>query len=361
MQIEGMFDVAPAETSGETWNVHLPLEEREWNIGLIVGPSGCGKSTIAREVWGDAVFESFDWPPDKSVLDAFPKNMSIKDISALLSSVGFSSPPLWLRPYRVLSTGQKMRVDTARLLAQDNKTSVMDEFTSVVDRTVAQIGSAAIARTVRKRGQRFVAVTCHYDVTEWLQPDWVYQPHTSEFLWRFPERFPRIELEVKRVHHTAWRLFKQYHYLSAKYNTGTRTFVAFLDSAPVALVGVIIAPHPNVQKRYRIHRAVCLPDYQGVGIGKSMMNHLAGAYKALGMRMLCTTGHPALIGAWKKGTVWRCIHHGLKRPHHHSSGVRRWRTSYDRITATFEYVGDVMDSSEAQLLIYGGLKVANPG
>ena len=57
----------------------------------------------------------------------------------------------------------------------------MDEYTSVVDRTVAQVGSAAAARAVRGHGLRFVAVTCHDDVIPWLQPDWVYQPAESRF------------------------------------------------------------------------------------------------------------------------------------------------------------------------------------
>ncbi len=58
-----------------------------------------------------------------------------------------------------------------------------DEFTSVVDRNVAQIGSAAVAKGIRS-GQircRFVAVTCHYDILEWLAPDWIIDMATREF------------------------------------------------------------------------------------------------------------------------------------------------------------------------------------
>src|SRR5262249_47030182 len=152
------------------------LDEKAWHIGLITGPSGCGKSTIARHLWPDETRQRFDWPTDASILDAFPASLSIKEIAALLSSVGFSSPPAWLRPFHVLSTGQQFRVTLARLLAEFPDLAVMDEYTSVVDRTVAQIGSAALARTVRQRGQRFVAVTCHEDVIDWLQPDWIYCP-----------------------------------------------------------------------------------------------------------------------------------------------------------------------------------------
>ena len=43
LQLEGLFDVPPAERSEQQWSVDLPLDDRDWNIGLIVGPSGSGK------------------------------------------------------------------------------------------------------------------------------------------------------------------------------------------------------------------------------------------------------------------------------------------------------------------------------
>jgi ABC-type ATPase with predicted acetyltransferase domain len=125
--------------------------------------------------------------------------MAIRDIIELINSVGFSSPPAWVRPFHVLSTGEQFRVSVARALAERLITGetpeggrglvVLDEFTSVVDRTVAQIGCAAIARTLRREGEggrlpQLVAVTCHYDVEEWLQPDWTYSPVTNLFQWR---------------------------------------------------------------------------------------------------------------------------------------------------------------------------------
>ena len=47
-QLRGLFDLAPAATSRVEWDVHLPLDERPWSVGLVTGPSGGGKSTIAR-------------------------------------------------------------------------------------------------------------------------------------------------------------------------------------------------------------------------------------------------------------------------------------------------------------------------
>ena len=93
---------------------------------------------------------------------------------------------------------------------------VVDEFTSVVDRTVAKIGSAAVARTIRKKKLQFVAVSCHEDVEEWLQPDWVYRPAEQRFVWRFLQRRPSIHLEVVRCQASAWPLFAPHHYLSGE-------------------------------------------------------------------------------------------------------------------------------------------------
>src|SRR4051794_4241181 len=180
-QVRGLFDLPPENTSRLSWDVDLPLDERAWSVGLITGPSGCGKSTVARRLWPEQTARVLDWPAERSVLDLFPESLSVKDVTGLLSAVGFSSPPAWLRPHGVLSTGQQFRVALARLLAEALAGTalqpiVLDEFTSVVDRTVARIGSAALAKTVRQHGLRFVAVSCHDDVIAWLQPDWIYLP-----------------------------------------------------------------------------------------------------------------------------------------------------------------------------------------
>ena len=170
-QVRGLFDLATESHSRLAWEVALPLQDRRWNIGLIVGPSGCGKSTIARGFWPESLAHSarLTWPTDRCLLDAFPEAIATRDVTALLCAVGFSSPPAWLRPFSVLSTGQQFRVTLARLLAEAatggiSSPIVCDEFTSVVDRTVAQIGSAALQKAVRQRNQQFVAVTCHEDV-----------------------------------------------------------------------------------------------------------------------------------------------------------------------------------------------------
>jgi ABC-type dipeptide/oligopeptide/nickel transport system ATPase subunit len=150
-----------------------------WQIGLIVGNSGTGKTTIAKELFDEAFVCGFDY--DKpTILDDMPKQLSVDEITRMFNSVGFSSPPSWLKPYRVLSNGEKMRVDLARALLSDLDLIVFDEFTSVVDRDVAKIGSFAVQKAVRRTDKKFIAVTCHFDVEDWLQPDWVFDTNTMQ-------------------------------------------------------------------------------------------------------------------------------------------------------------------------------------
>jgi GNAT superfamily N-acetyltransferase len=335
-QIRGLFDLPADSHSRLTWQVALPLHERPWHIGLVVGPSGCGKSTVARALWPDAMRHSSEltWPTDQSLLDAFPHDLPIKDITALLCAVGFSSPPAWLRPFHVLSTGQQFRVTLARLLVESSSLVVCDEFTSVVDRTVAQIGSAALAKAVRTRGRQFIALSCHEDVEEWLQPDWTFQPALNLFQWRCLQRRPAIALRVFRCRSSAWPLFAQHHYLTGRLNRSAVCFLATWQERPVAFSAWLPFVGPGTPRR-REHRTVVLPDYQGAGIGNVLSALIASMWTGLGYRAGSTTTHPAMIRSRLASPLWR-----LRRAPSFATGHEgRLRHATTRLTAGFEYIG----------------------
>ena len=354
-QLEGMFDVPPAKRSECRWDANLPFEARAWQIGLIVGPSGCGKSTIARELFGPALVSGFEWPDDKSVIDAFPPAMGIKDITGLLSAVGFSSPPSWLRPFRVLSNGEQFRITMARALAELPELAVIDEFTSVVDRTVAQIASCAVAKAVRRSTppRKFVGVTCHYDIVDWLNPDWIYDPSSNEFTWRSLrpgcER-PAIELEIRRVDRSLWRMFSQHHYLNHKLSKSAACFAAFVRERPAAFTAVLHAP--DVRGGYwREHRTVCLPDFQGAGIGNALSEFVASVYATLGKRYQSTTSHPAMIRHRCASLLWMMT----RLPSLASKPTLEQfqaTAARERFTAGFRYVGP-LNPAAAKVLRVG--------
>ncbi|MGC9259701.1 MAG: GNAT family N-acetyltransferase [Phycisphaerae bacterium] len=340
-QVRGMFDLPSGLGATEHFAVDIPTVQDNWQIGLIVGPSGSGKTSIARRVYGQpAVNTSAAWPPNAAIIDGFG-DADIRSITQMLSAVGFSSPPAWLRPYHVLSNGEKFRVDLARLLlAPDNNIAVMDEFTSVVDRTVAQVGSAAVARAIRTGvvKKRFVAVSCHYDIAQWLCPDWIVDMATQTLARGCLQR-PQLHIEIRRCKRTLWRRFARHHYLSSKIPGGDY-FCGLLDSTPIAFAS--IAQVAGFAGYKRFSRIVVLPDYQGIGIGGQFRDAVAAiAARQIGCRRLSLiTSHPAMIRSCQASEKWK-----LKAVSYSdgTAGLQQRgpdaRTGHARRICSFIYVG----------------------
>jgi ABC-type lipoprotein export system ATPase subunit len=350
LQVRGLFDLTPEKTSTLEWDVDMPLANRTWHVGMIVGPSGCGKSTIARHLWPVAA-QPMAWPADAAILDGFPEALGIKDVTEILSSVGFSSPPAWLRPFHVLSTGQQFRVTLARLIAEAvtaiaaDRPIVFDEYTSVVDRTVARIGSAALEKVVRRRKLQFVAVTCHEDVEAWLNPDWVYRPAEGTFHWRLLQCRPTVELAIFRAKASAWELFAPHHYLSTALLSSATCFLATWHDEPVAFSAWVPFFGAGPPKR-REHRTVTLPDFQGIGVGNVLSATIAAMWTALGYQATSTTTHPAMIRARLRSPLWR-----MTRAPSLAGGGDVMRHASTRLTAGFAYVGPALKKMVARSLL----------
>jgi len=351
-QVEAMFDVSPLQTSSRTWHVDLPLDARSWDVGLIVGPSGAGKTSVSRALWGDAVVAGFDWPTSNSVLDAFPSRLSIKEVVAALTAVGFSSPPSWLRPFGALSTGEQFRVTAARALAEAAASGlplvVLDEFTSVVDRQVAQVASHGIQKASRRSGTRLVAVTCHYDVVDWLNPDWIYEPHVGEagrFAWRELQPRPTLELDVAPVDRAAWAIFRPHHYLSTELMRSAVCFGGWIGDRLVAFTSYMHFPHARVRDIKMGHRLVVLPEYQGLGIGGRLDDWLGAYLAARGYRYRNVVAHPAMVRHYAASERWKLCARPSADPTRRNlkSGANKslsWDVAKARrlMTYSFEYV-----------------------
>ena len=186
------FDVKP-EHSNEHFKGVIKIPDK-WNIGVIVGNSGTGKTTIAKELFGDVLTTSFNYN-SKSVIDDMPENCSVDEITKMFYAVGFGSVPCWLKPYKVLSNGEKMRVDLARALLEKN-IICFDEFTSVIDRDVAKTACIAVHKAVKRQNKKFVAVSCHKDILEWLEPDWIFDTNTMQgFFGQSLDQYLNFKLE----------------------------------------------------------------------------------------------------------------------------------------------------------------------
>jgi len=245
-----------------------------------------------------------DWCPNQAVIDGFG-DVPIKTIASLLTVVGFSSPPSWIKPYSVLSNGEQFRCDLARALLQGGLV-VFDEYTSVVDRSVAKIASAALAKGIKsgKISCQFVAVTCHYDILDWLEPDWILDTATGQVSRRLLRR-PKIELEIFRCERRLWDVFKTHHYLSSHLARSCRCYAALWNGKPAAFCALI--PQQGFARWYRVSRLVTLPDYQGVGIGSALLDTLAEMYVEQGYRLSITASHPSVLSHCRRSEHWKAV------------------------------------------------------
>jgi ABC-type ATPase involved in cell division len=344
LQVEGQFDLQRASRREFQIHAELPIEDRPWQIGALIGPSGSGKSTIMRQLYGEPPVQ--EWDPDASILDGFPKSMTVQQVTAALSSVGFSTPPAWVRPFRTLSNGEQFRVSVARALCSDAAPIIIDEFTSVVDRTVAKVGAAAIAKHVRRDlpGSQLVIASCHEDVTDWLQPDWVYETGTQTFLWRQLQRRPRITLEVYRSTAEAWRYFAKYHYLSERpIPPSSFCLVGCIEGKPVCFASSL--PQVGHKAMQRGSRVVVLPDYQGIGVGIILLSYSASLHKAMGYRWRGVASAPALVQAAAHSPLYHVDRMPSMKPAH---AGRVKVGSSRRLTVSFEYVGPPASVAEAR-------------
>jgi len=344
-----MFDVPRKTQSVVEWHGELPIEDFDWSVGLIVGPSGSGKSSILENHFGKV--KELHWGA-ASVIDDFAKSKSMVDISQVCRAVGFNTIPSWLRPYAVLSNGERFRVDLARRLIECEGDIVVDEFTSVVDRQVGQIASHAVQKYVRKQKRRFVAASCHYDIVDWLQPDWIFEPTTMTFQRRALQRRPELQITICRVPYSTWNIFAPYHYMSADLNKAARCFALFVNDRLAAFSAILHLPisrGKSNQPMFRISRVVTLPDWQGLGLAPLLDDTLGGVYKALGYRLRAYPAHPSFIAVRSKSQSWQLVKAPGVFKARNQSGMTGMMGG--RPCAIFEYIGPAAARKIAEQLL----------
>jgi ABC-type ATPase with predicted acetyltransferase domain len=169
---EYVYEAFDIQNREET-SVSIPMalgeaKNFDWNIGVILGGSGSGKTTILKKM-GDVKKITFD--ANKPLISNFDW-LEPKDATLVLTSMGLSSVPTWLRPFHTLSNGEQYRATLAYLVAsaKDGEVILVDEYTSVVDRDVAKAMSFALQKYIRRENKRIILASCHYDILEWLMP-----------------------------------------------------------------------------------------------------------------------------------------------------------------------------------------------
>lgn len=324
-----------AEFQVPDWTEMGPDGE-DWTIGVVVGPSGSGKTSIGRSL--DSMWENVAWPDDRPIVEAITPDGTFDDTTAALAAVGLGDVPSWLRPYPVLSNGEQFRANLARIIAEKPERVVIDEFTSVVDRQVAQVGAGAFAKSWKRgnKGERkAVLLTCHYDILDWVNPDWILDTSSGELSWpRGSLQRRPIHLEVVEVKWAYWPYFKPHHYLSdAGPMPFSTAFVAFVDDEPVAHLGMSAMTVGKGKREARACRMVVMPEWQGAGVGMRFLNTMCQreldgeGFVGFRSTTLFHTNHPALANALRRDRHWRQLSYKLYGSNRGKSQESLMRTS----------------------------------
>ena len=272
-------------------------------IVLIVGTSGSGKSTILRGL-GEHVHPKIEFY--NTVIENFSTPERGEE---LLLACGLRSIPAWFRTPHTLSNGEHHRFEMA--MALDQGINIVDEFTSVVDRDTAK----SLALSMRKYYDRsgttdpLYIASCHRDIIDWLDPDWVYDTDLQKLdNRRSPFRMgsrPELVLTIKGTSPEMWRYFSKYHYLDTSMSRSVHCYVLLLGDKPIGFHAAIHSTNRDIHSYWRGHRTVILPEFQGMGIGTRFSDAIAEMYVSKGMRYFSKTAHPSFGEHREKSPLWR--------------------------------------------------------
>ena len=303
-------------------NFDLEIEadlDFDWNIGVVVGPSGSGKTSIGKMIFGENKIYDYHegWEHDKPIIDCIAPKGDFNEVTGALANVGLGDVPAWLRPFHVLSNGEQFRAGLARIVCEKPKEIVIDEFTSVIDRQIAKIGSQAFQKAWRRGNPKgkVVLLTPHYDILEWVQPDWIIDTKTKTFSKERLRR-PDIVLDIWQVDQSYWKFYKPHYYLDLPEPVNATHYIGTVDGELAC--HVVIAPFFQCGG-YRMTRLVTMPEWQGAGVGSRFLNFMA-QYALEGKAKFgrkCVsyfhTSHPQLCGYLRRSKKWVQVSGALYR------------------------------------------------
>ena len=133
-------------------------------------------------------------------------------------------------------------------------------------------------------------------------------------------------------------MFRQYHYLNGTLGAGVRCYTAIYQGKPVAFIAV--AAVRMKAKYYRVSRLVVLPDYQGIGVGKRLLNFIADLYtNQTKMPFYILTSNPQIIrGNMHNWKIARLGHASKGKENSRINNEIKGSLSRKRITVSLQYI-----------------------
>tara|TARA_R100000781_G_C4081542_1_gene127921 strand:- start:810 stop:1919 length:1110 start_codon:yes stop_codon:yes gene_type:complete len=297
-------------------NIDIP---EKWNVGLVYGNSGSGKTTMIKHLFGENIFD-VELNEEEPIINQLPKDLSYEECAKLLNGIGLNSVPCWIRPLKTLSNGQKARAEAVYLMTKSDKIVFIDEWTSVVDRTVAKAMSLCLKKYAKRTNKKVVVCSCHFDIIEWLIPDWLIDCNKQQFILPLSETFffkerAKLKFDVREIDRTSWKYFSKYHYLNENLPAGKiYLYGLFHNNNQIGFQCFAnYVPHrKNTTIIYHSNRTVVHPDYNGLGLGIKLINETSTLLsKKIKCRIMAKFSSVPVYKAMIKQEQWKYL--GFKR------------------------------------------------
>lgn len=212
---------------------HVVLDNYEFNeefdVCYITGASGSGKSSLLRELKQHYNVEDvdFDMDSDSAIVDLVGDTLD--EALNLLSVVGLSEARIFVKRPRDLSDGQKYRYQLACMLYKKQSVLCIDEFTSLLDRTTAEVVAYNMQKCCRRNGVKLIVATAHNDLEEFLNPSTVINFGNDED--EVETKYREVDcdynpfekyLEISEATKDDFKKLIKYHYKNVKSVPGTK-------------------------------------------------------------------------------------------------------------------------------------------
>jgi energy-coupling factor transporter ATP-binding protein EcfA2 len=345
-QLSAMFDVPEHDESEREWHGDVPLDERDWNVGLIVGPSGAGKSTVARHLFG---LESSRAGTASASSTTSRRRLDGRDRRELPSGRLQHDPGMAAPVRRALDRrALPRRAGATHDRVAPDRPLLVDEFTSRrrstgrEDRRArrAEVGPAQRApvrrslvplRHRRLAASRLGARTRHHDASDGS----LFDPTAARLHDR--ARFLRSVAALRSVPLSDGELHRS-----------ARCFVLFVDDEPAAFAGVLHRPHATLDERQGLVASRDAPRLARTRAAFVLSDALGAAYKRSGLRFHTYPAHPALIHGYDRSPMYAMTQApggAIGTRTGATSSTPKWRFGR-RPNAVFEYVGPAAERDD---------------
>ncbi len=321
--------------------------ETDYNVGLIIGLSGSGKTTLAKHLFPN--FNKININKKECILKQFPEDMSYDERADILTKFGLSSVTEWIKPFEILSNGEKSRAEIA-LTAGKHDFFVVDEFTSVVDRTVAKIMSNSISKIIKQQKKKIVLISVHKDIIEWVDPDWIIDVDNQIFINRRllqQRRKEKLVFNIKECSRKSWKYFSKYHYLSDNLPGGKIHLFGLFDENNIQIGFQCFANYvPGKNKIIHSNRTVIHPEYVGVGLGIKLINITSQIMADRGYDVRAKFSNFAIYKSMIKNKSWKFLNKSpnTQKSQYHVGDSMQNKTGQRKSVTTyqFKFIGNLL-------------------